>query len=180
MSKRNTAGLVVMLLAGAMLPGCGASDGGGGNPVPVGATVQVNPSAIQWEIGNGDPCVIDPAVYNDHTVAISVLNSSGAPLGNVDIRVMADLSGNTFSGTDVIKVYDDLNGNGVIDDPAELVSSNTSPSFITKTAQYSGTRIVLVRVNLSCPYRGNLHVFAGAAYGSTNIEVTQRPPPPAP
>jgi len=171
---RNSIDCCFLMVCLTLLAGCGASEGGGGNPVPVGATVQVNPETIQWEIGNGDPCVIDPGIYNDHTIAISVLNNSGAPIGNVDIRVMADLSGNTFSGIDVIKVYDDLNGNGVIDDPAELVSSNTSPSFVTKTEHYSGTRNVMVRVNLSCPYRGNVHVFAGAAYGSANIQVTQR------
>lgn len=170
-SKSNLTFTVFLLVA--TLAGCG--DGGGGDPVPLGSSVRINQAAIEWEIGaTPTPCPVNLNNYNDHTIAISVLDSNNSPLGSVDIRVMADLSGNTYSGTDVIKIYDDLNGNGVVDDPAELVSSNTSPAFLTQTGRYTGTKIVLVRVNLSCPYRGNLYAFAGAAFGSINIEVKNR------
>lgn len=161
----------------------GCSDGaGGGNPVPPNSTIQLNQSGITWDIGEtASPCRVNPSPYNDHTIAISVLDPNGSPLGNVDLRVVADLSGNTFEPTPptppalpalpALQLYEDRNGNGVVDDPAELVSSNTSSAFKTKTDQYTGTKIVLLRVNLSCTYRGNLHVFAGAAYGSVNVEV---------
>lgn len=169
--KKKIHTLAVWLLVG--LVGCGASE----NPVPTDATVQINPSSIPWEISDRpSPCLVDPSIYNDHTIAISVMDSNNSPLGNVDIRITADLTGNTFSGIDVIRVYDDLNGNGVVDDPAELVSSITSPAFTTKTSNV-GTKLILVRVNLSCPYRGNLNVYAGSAFGSTNIEVSERTTP---
>ena len=164
--------LAVLLAIG--LAGCGASDE---NPVPTNATVQVNPSSIPWEIPERPiPCPVNLAFYNDHTIAISVVDSNNSPLGNVDLRITADLSGNTHSGIERIKVYDDLNGNGVVDDPDELVSSNISPAFTTKTSNV-GTKLILVRVNLSCPYRGNLNVYAGSAFGSTNIEVSERTGP---
>lgn len=163
----------VVLLLG-MLMGCGGADE---NPVPVNATVLVSPNAIEWQIPpvpTGQTCsdVFDPSYYNDHTIAVSVMNANNSPLGDIDLRIIADLAGNTYSGIEVVKVYDDFNGNGVVDDPAELVSSNASPAFTTKTSR-NGTKVILVRVNLSCPYRANLNVYAGAAFGSINIEVTE-------
>ena len=155
------------------LAGCGSSSIGGGDPVPLNSTVKINPSSITWTIPAplATPCVVDFNNHNDTPIAISVLDSSQSPLGNIGIRVLADLSGNTYSGSPVLKVYDDLNGNGVVDDPAELVSSNTSPAFNTFTDKYTGTKNILLRVNLSCPYSGNLYVFAGAAFASINIVV---------
>ena len=166
----------------------GCSDGaGGGNPVPPNSTVQLNQSGITWDIGEtASPCRVRSNPYNDHTIAISVLDPNGSPLGNVDFRVVVDLSGNTYffepappepPGLPVLQLYEDRNGNGVVDDPEELVSSNTSSAFKTTTDQYTGTKMVLLRVNLSCTYRGNLHVFAGAAYGSVNVEVKTITPP---
>lgn len=159
------------LLIAAVLTGCG----GGGNPVPPNSTVQTSipDNGIVWDIAAPavTPCVINPARYNDHTIAISVLDGNRSPLGNVDIRVVVDLAGNTYSNTPVLGLYDDFNANGVVNDPAELVSSNTSPAYTTKTDAYTGTKILLLRVNLSCPYRGNLHVYAGTAYKGGTIEV---------
>jgi hypothetical protein len=167
----------VLSVFAVFLVGCGDGGGGGGDPVPPNSTVQINQPEITWEIGEpADPCVVDPNYYHDHTIAISVLDPDNSPLGGVDLRIVADLSGNTFSGTTVLQLYDDRNANGVVDDPRELVSSNTMPAFRTETDRYTGTKNVLLRVNLSCPYRGSLHVFAGAAYNHINVEVKAATP----
>ena len=163
---RQLLGYTTLLLS-VVLSGCG-----GGDPVPPSSTVLISPSSIKWEISaKPTPCPVNSNVFIDHTIVISVLDTNNSPLGSVDIRVVTDLTGNTFSGLPVLNVYDDKNGNGVVDDPAELVSSNTSPAFMTATDRYTGTKTILLRVNLSCPYKGNLHVYAGAAYSNINIEV---------
>lgn len=163
----------------ASLLGCG--QGGGGDPAPPGSSVRINPSSIEWDISDRPAlCAINQAVYHDHTIAISVLDANNSPVGNVDIRIVPDLAGNTYSGTPVIKLYDDLDQDGIIDDPNELVSSNTSPAYVTQTDRYTGSKTMLLRVNLSCPYRGNLYVYAGSAFNSINIQVNEIPPEPAP
>jgi hypothetical protein len=148
--------------------------GGNEDPVPPGASITINPQDIEWEISGSDPSCPDTS-FNDHTFTIVVQDSNGVPLGDVDLIVRADLAANT-SPFDVIRLYDDVNGNGVVDHPQELVSSNTGTAFFTKTDKFTGARTLLARVILSCEYQGNITVHAGSAFGSTNIAVTEETP----
>jgi len=164
-----------MICAG-VLSACGASSGGGGDPLPVNASVQISPASITWDIADGPDCT---AFYQDYTISITVFDAHNSPLGNVDLRIVADFAANTASPPEVLRIYEDFNGNGVVDDPAEYVSSNTSPAFMTKTARYTGTKIILLRAYLGCNYRGNLWVYAGPAFANMNIEVKE-PAAPGP
>lgn len=173
-TNSEAANRIVATVLGAMLGGCGS--GADENPVPPGSIVRMSPPSVTWNITpvldtNGDPICVS-GIYNDHTFSISVENSSGQPLGEVDLRIRIDLAANT-SFTDLMQLYDDLNGNGVADHPAELVS-NPGSVFFTKTSRYSGEKIVIVRVNTSCTYGGDLTVNAGAAFGSAHIEVQEQ------
>lgn len=165
---KHTRHFVIIGIALLGFTACGP--GGDEDPVPPGASVTINPQDIEWDITPSAVCV--EGIYNDHTLAITVQNDNGVPLGEVDLLISADLAANT-SAFDLIRLYDDVNGNGVVDHPQELVSSNGSPAFFTKTDKFSGTRTLLVRVNLSCTYRGNVNVFAGSAFASTSINVQQ-------
>lgn len=162
----------VVICAGLTLTACGP--GGDEDPVPPGAVITINPQDVQWDISTSDTNCPDTA-FNDHTYTIVVQDRNGIPLGDVDVIIRADLAANT-SPFDLIRLYDDVNGNGVVDHPQELVSSNTGPVFFTKTDKFTGTRTLLVRVILSCEYQGNITVHAGSAFGSTNIAVTEVAP----
>jgi len=117
-------------------------------------------------------CFIDPdTLYQDIPVLISVSDAQGTPMGRAEVGVYADFSGNTFSGPEVLQVYADLNGNGVVDEDTELVSGNESGVYKTKTDQYDGTAMVIVRMNLTCPYLGELYVYAGSATAQVEFEV---------
>lgn len=168
--KRFVAGAAI----GTLLSGCGS--GADENPVPPGSSVRVNPTEVTWNITpitdvNGNPVCVN-GIYNDHTFTISVLNSAGQPLGDVPLSIRLDLAANT-SSTDLMRLYDDANGNGVVDHPQELVSGSGSVLFTT-TARYTGEKIVIARVNTSCTYGGDLTVVAGPAFGSAHIEVRER------
>lgn len=146
------------------------------NPVPANSQIRMSPATIEWEIQeNIDPdsglCFLDPDFFQDQTLAITVVDGSGVPLGDVAVSVLLDLSGNTFPGIPRLKLYHDQNGNGVPDDPQELVSDEDDSAFRIKTDQYSGTASVIVRVNLSCEYRATVYAFADAATGTTTITV---------
>lgn len=166
--------LAGMTMVSAILGACGP--GGDENPVPPGSTIRINPSDQTLNITpvldiNGNPICVSGR-FSDHTFSISVENSNGQPLGEVDLRIRVDLAANT-SSTNLIQLYDDLNSNGVVDDPAELVSSPGSV-FFTKTSRFSGEKIIIVRLNTSCTYGGDITVNAGAAFGSAHIEVQEQ------
>lgn len=156
----------------ATLTACGP--GADEDPVPPGATITVSPQSKEWTITPatdpaGNPVCLD-GVYQDHTLSIVVQDRNGVPLGDVDLIVRADLAANT-SSFDVIRIYDDINANGVADHPQELVTGDNSPAFFTRTGKFDGTRVLLVRANLSCAYRGDITVHAGSAFGSASIDV---------
>ncbi len=166
----------LLFLGAAVLAACGP--GADEHPVPPGAQVQIEPQDFTWTIvpaqdSQGNPVCLE-GVYNDHTFVIRVVDANGSPLGEVDLRVRLDLAGNTSSGPDVLRLYDDYNGNGVVDHPQELVSAAGQPALFTRTAKYTGEKIVLVRVNLSCTYRATLTAIAGSAHGSASIEVNEQ------
>jgi hypothetical protein len=153
-----------------LLSACG---GGNDNPLPPGAKMEIFPSEITWEIGPGArPCVVDPAFYQDQLISFALKNASDQPLGGVDITTVLDLSEGTFSGTPVLGLYADSNGNGVADD-AERVSIDGRGSYKTRTSKYDGSAQLWLRVNLSCPYRGHLNAYAGGAGAGVSINVTE-------
>lgn len=169
------ANTVMMSLVAVSLVACGAGDE---NPVPPGATITLSSSEYKWDIkAVEDPCFINPDYYHDHLVNISVANSSGQPVGDVNVHLTLDLSGNTFSGFPVMGLFDDLNGNGARE-PEELVSINGKGAYTVKTHPYEGSRAVWVRVNLSCPYRGTLSAYSGMASTSMNFIVEEKPADP--
>lgn len=164
----------VVTLVATTLVACGG--GRDSNPVPAGAKIELSYSEYQWDIATpADPCVVDPSYYHDHLVNLSVTNSKGLPLGDVDVNVTLDLSAATFSGTPVMALYDDKNGNGAREE-SELVSVNGQGAFTFKTDEYSGTKSLWVRVNLSCPYKGTLTAFSGSASAVMDLSVVESAP----
>ncbi len=163
------------ILAAAMLAACGG--GGNEHPLPANSTMQISPTEISWEITPDAGCPTqDPNFYNDETVTVSVLDSKGRPLGRVGLFIDVDLSGTTFSGLEPrVALYDDLNGNGKVDHPAELVSSDTDGGFFTETGEFTGSKTVFVRVYLSCTYKATLSVTAGYLSASMPIDVKAMP-----
>jgi hypothetical protein len=160
--------IVLLLTFVVSLAGCG---GGDSNPIPVGGKVTMSQTEINWKLGNPGVCVED-ANYNDHVVFITVTDSSDRPLGDVEVLMSVDLTGNTSPGVPVLKLYEDKNSNGVVDDPEEYVSGVGDPFFKTRTDKYSGTKMIILRVNLTCTYSGILNVFSGsAATGRLDVNV---------
>ena len=118
-------------------------------------------------------CFIDQNQYLDQPVVVSMVNGDGAPLGDVEIRVYVDFSGNTYPGTPVLMLYDDMNGNnnGIIDD-FELVSGVGDDIAVVKTDYYGGDRPLLLRINVSCPFKGDLFAFSAGVSASSPIELS--------
>ena len=168
--------LAAIALAGTIT----ACNDGSDNPLPADATVNVSPISKSFDVvENTDEaglCVIDESRYIDQFVTISVTNGQGSPIGQADLAISADFGGNTFSGYPVMALYDDNNGNGVIDGPGERVTDANDPLFRTKTAEYTGERVLILRMNLSCAYRGSVNVMSDGFTGTGDFEVRAEAP----
>ena len=144
--------------------------------LPVGAQLQITPSSRIITVGDRSDadgnCFIDTGLYVDMPIVLSMTNADGSPMGDVDVSVYVDYSGNTFPLTPVMALYDDRRGNnnGVIDD-FELVSGEGDDIVTVQTDSYGGDRPLLLRVNVSCPFKGDVFAFSGAVSASAIIEI---------
>ena len=173
---RRAGGVVSLLLAGQMgLTGCNGDTNDAA--LPPGSQVLVQPSSQQFTVterrdANGN-CQYGQ-LYQDIPVLVSVTaGSNNTPIGEAPLTFSLNFTGQTFSGPSVLKLYADRNGNGVVDDPEELVSDAGQPLFETKTARFSGEQLMLVRMDLACAFRGSLFVVSGASLGELTLEVVK-------
>lgn len=161
--------------AAALATALTACNDGSDNPLPAGATVNVSPVSKSFDVventDEAGTCVIDENRFIDQHITISVLDPQGSPIGQADLSISADFGANTYGGYPVMALYDDMNGNGVIDGPAERITDANDPLFRTKTEEYSGERVVMLRMNLSCAYRGSVNVMSDGFTGTGDFEV---------
>ena len=163
---------VVVVLVVETLCACNSSTS---SQLPPNASVRVSPETITWNIpNNGGVCNYDPNYYQDEMVSIMVQNESGTYIPDAPLMITLDLAANTFSGTPVMALYDDKNGNGVADGPNELVTDTNSGAFTASTDKVSGYKYVILRINLSCPYTGTLSALSDGYLGSVSIIVQEK------
>lgn len=154
--------------------------------VPVGATLDISPEARSIDIVErrdaDDRCLFDPDNHVDLPVVLALRDGQGSPIGDAELTVYVDFAANTYGGFPVLELYDDLNGNGVVDAETELVSGEDDGVARVRTSRYAGERALLVRANLSCPYRGEMFAFVDGVSATATIEVSSgrvvRPEPP--
>lgn len=143
--------------------------------LPLDAELTISPNQRSFEIdanaGAGGACVINPDVFLDIPFVVSLRNGEGAPLGDMPLQAYLSLAENTFSGYPVLALYEDRNGNGVVDADSELVSGADDYLARFRTDRLSGSHALLVRANVSCPYRGELFVFGNGVTAEAGIEV---------
>src|SRR5690606_16569464 len=149
----------------------------GGDQVPPDAVVEITPNARTWNItedlDDDGNCIVYPNYYQDELMTVRVLDGEGRPIGGVEIMVSMALSGNTFSGFQWARLYEDKNGDFIPDDD-ELVSDQGDSLLFTTTDEYNGHKTLIVRVNLSCTHTSILHVVAEGAAGEATIDVSDR------
>lgn len=144
------------------------------NQLPPGTTVSVDPEEIKWTIpNNGGVCNFNPDYYQDQTISIMVLNDSGTYIPEAPLSITVDLAANTFTGIPVLALYNDVNENGVVDGSEELVTDTNSGAFDSSTDKDNGSKLVILRVNLSCSYKGMLYIISGGFMGTTSIIVEE-------
>lgn len=171
-------GLLIASVLAITLGGCG---GGGANGdvddslLPGGTEVRISPANQRFEINelrDANGACRFGELFQDIPVLITV-QADGVVISAVELTLSLNFSDNTFpGGPAVLHLYEDRNGNGVVDHPQELVSDSRDPLFTTKTAAFSGEKLLFVRMDLACPYRGSLYVVAGGYLGIMELEVS--------
>jgi len=172
-----TCALVLLLVMSFLLAGCGEDHA----QLPPNASIQATPASKEWQIVANDQmnedgtttCVILDDYYQDELVSVTVTDSVGRPIEDAELIFSLNLAGNTYSGQPVLSLYNDLNKNYVAD-AGELVSSRSDDLFITQTEAYTGSKRVIVRMNLSCPYMGELRIFSGGLSTSVDFNVVSQ------
>lgn len=131
--------------------------------LPINTTVRISPTEKTFHIAPPEDGVNRCSLghYQDIPLLISVEDEQGSPVGGVDVGVYVDFTANTYSGPDVLRLFYDRNGNGVVDEETEFVSAEEDGAFISKTHRYNGNLLLILRINLSCVYRGNVFAYAG-------------------
>ena len=164
--RRPPIALAALTLA---LAGCSAEQ------LPIGATLAISPESRTVDIVERRDargrCTIDPENHLDMPFVLTLTDGQGSPIGDTEVEVHLGFAGNSYTGYPVLALYDDRNGNGVVDAGSELVSGDGDGIARVRTSSHGGERALLVRMNLSCAYRGELFAFAGGVGASAFVEV---------
>lgn len=173
-TQRSTSTTCVTTVLAAMMLISGCDSG----QQPADTTLTLTPSNRSFEIvqqvNEQNQCLFNPEFYQDVPLLFSLASGQGTPIGEADIGVYVDFSANTYSGLPVLQLYEDNNGNGVVDEESELVTGIDDPAFNMRTERYSGEHLMLLRINLSCPYRGQVFAYSGSASATMLVEISVR------
>lgn len=147
--------------------------------LPLGTTLSISPEQRTLNIDdrtNGDGvCIINPDFYIDWPIVLALADGNGMPVGQQDVSVYVDFAANTFSGFPVMALFDDRRGNsnGVVDE-FELVSDTDDDIAVVQTDLFGGDRPLILRVNVSCPFRGEVFAFVEGVSASASIDIVLR------
>lgn len=140
--------------------------------LPVGAEIKAFPEEVSWIVGPAETCVFSPDYYNDTIVSLSLVDENNSGIVDAAIDVSLDLSEATFTGTETLRLYYDKNADGIYSED-EKVSVADGPLFSARTDSLNGVLRVMVRVNLSCPYKGTLYAYAGNTAAAVGFDIKE-------
>ena len=157
------------VLSGVLLAGCSTDQ------LPIGSTLRISPEdrniRIVELLDENGTCIFFDNNFVDTPVVITLVDAQQSPIGDAEVSVYLDFAENTFTGVPVLGLFRDLNGNGVIDDESEFVSGINDPIAMVRTRDFSGDSTLLLRVNLSCAFRGEMFAFVDGVTATATISV---------
>ena len=159
----------VMLASTLIIGGCG------NGIVPVDASLTITPGTHTTRIterqNESGQCLFDANHHVDIPILLQLTTVDGSPIGDAELNVYVDFAENTYSGLTTLELYDDLNSNGVVDAQLEYISGFNDDIARVRTDEWSGSRMLLLRINLSCSFRGEVFAYTGGISGRAEFEV---------
>ena len=151
--------------------------------LPPGAALTITPEEQSYTVpdrrDDNGLCLIDPNLYVDLPLVFALRDAQGSPIGDAELSVYVDFGDNTYGGYPVLELYEDVNGNGVVDPESELVSGEGDEIARVRTDRYGGDAVLLLRMNLSCGYRGGVIGFVDGVSAGASFEVKPEDEPPS-
>ena len=165
----------------------GLAAGCGGEQVPTDARLSISPAERTIRITErrdaDGACRTDGSRFVDVPVLLSLVAANGSPIRDAEVSVYVGFAANTYSGHPVLSLYEDRNGNGVVDADTELASAATDSIARVRTDS-DGAHRLLLRADIGCPYKGEVFAYVGTANASSSFAVeaaeTIEPEPEAP
>lgn len=171
---------IIAQIVGSLILFAGLLNGCGNDPnAPEDGSLVISTADISWDIGAAGGCTgsYPPTRAQNHFFDITVYDSSGQPLGNVDLEITLVLTDNSNTGATRVWLFDDVDEDGFLDDTVgsdEFVTESTDPTpYLTTTDQFGNKRMWLVlEIGGSCSYTGHVNVFSGPLHDSLEFSVT--------
>lgn len=135
--------------------GCNQTD-----QLPVGSALTAFPNEVAWQIADNASCDIENGPFNDTHISLSLVDSENRGVTSTPMDLSLDLSGNSFTGDELLSLYYDHNQDGIYSEEERSATSNGT-TLRVNTDDAEGVVRAMVRVNLSCAYIGNLYALAG-------------------
>lgn len=174
-SRSSLTGWKARLAPTAFVAACLLMTACSNDQVPLDAQLSISPSTHSTNItelrSEDGHCLFHPDHHVDIPLIMQLNTADGSPIGDAELSVYVDFAQNTYTGLPVLALFDDLNSNGVVDADSELVSGPDDDIARVKTDTWSGTRMMLLRINLSCSFRGEVVVLTGGISARADIEV---------
>jgi len=155
-----------LMIAVVLTVSCG--DPGSSDLLPLGSYVNISPAGKQWTVG---AALCDGSNIKTSYHTVSVRNADHQVLLGVPVSLSMDLTASNSTGITPLELYVDENRNN-IPDASELVSNNLAGSYDTDTSKTDGTLKIIVKMDVSCIFRGLLTVQAGDISGTTDFSST--------
>lgn len=169
--QRAIVGLCLILLSG-----CDSGQ------IPADSSLVISPDERRIAIRVGydpttDSCQTVNFPYLDVPVLVSLVDAQTSPIGGISAFISADWSGPTTSSFAPVTLLYDFNSDGVVDSETEQVSAADGRVFEKETDDQTGDVHLTLRLNLSCPYRGEITAISGGLYASSSFETYSEPEP---
>lgn len=168
---RSVRSRAALFVASAAMPLFGCDSG----QLPNDARLSITPEEktiqiVEYRDAQGR-CISQDGYFVDQPVMLRLTDGAGSPIGDAEVSLYVDFTENAFSGNSPIALFEDRNGNGILDADAELVSAAGDAIARVRTDDDSGARMMLLRIDLSCTFRGELVAFSDGVSAGASLEV---------
>lgn len=134
--------------------------------LPANASLTVSPASrsVRVHVMRGEQgiCLIDPNNYLDIPVQVTLTGPAGDPLAADDLMAFMDFSRETYGGAAVV---------GMLIDGATPTTVDGNQALLFDVD--AGSAVLILRVNLSCPFRGEFTVIQDTRVAGMSVEVIE-------
>jgi len=116
-------------------------------------------------------CISTNYPYVDVPILVTLATSDGNPISQIPISLFADWTSSDSSDSRIVKLLYDFNEDGIFDSDLEAVADGPESMFTWATSSLTGDINLVLRLNLSCQYSGELVAVGAGLFASSSFTV---------